>query len=90
MKRGTNDEAGFDLLGLMLKLPYIPLMIFYSRSRIDEDTARQRGAFGIATKASDLVLLVKDALRSKRPLPQDWLSHMSAVKRLRELRAKDR
>jgi CheY-like chemotaxis protein len=63
MKRGDDEEAGYDLLGLMLALPHIPPLIFYSRSVIDQDIARRRGAFGTATKASDLVLLVKDALQ---------------------------
>ena len=89
MKRGENEEAGYDLLGLMLALPHIPPLIFYTRSVVDQDTARSRGAFGTATKASDLVLLVKDALQVGQGLTQHLSMVQGAFKRLRELRAKE-
>jgi CheY-like chemotaxis protein len=62
MKRGDIEDAGYDLLGLTLALPIIPPLIFYTRSKLDLDVAITRGAFGVATKASDLVLLVKSAV----------------------------
>ena len=66
MKRGDNEEAGYDLLGLILTLPRVPPLIFYTRSKLDFQVATTRGAFGIATKASDLVLLVRTAVAVTR------------------------
>lgn len=67
MKRGDNDDAGYDLLAKLLSTrPNIPV-IFYTRSKLDETIARQRGAFGVATKASDLIILVTSAVSRSSP-----------------------
>jgi CheY-like chemotaxis protein len=64
MKRGEKADAGIELLELMLRLPKMPPVIFYSRTQLDHRLVISQGAFGIATKASDLVILVKAAIQS--------------------------
>jgi CheY-like chemotaxis protein len=67
MKRGDDEEAGYDLLGKLLTRSIHVPFIFYTRSKLDENVARERGAFGVATKASDLIILMTSALS-----PDHW------------------
>ncbi|MBV9985458.1 response regulator [Bradyrhizobium sp.] len=62
MKRGSNYEAGYELLKLTLDLPIVPPLIFYTRSKLDMDVAMRCGAFALATKASDLMISVRAAI----------------------------
>jgi CheY-like chemotaxis protein len=62
MKRGVDDDAGYDLLGQLLTHHILIPVIFSTRSKLDEQVARERGAFGVATKASDLIILMTSAL----------------------------
>ncbi|WBL76029.1 response regulator [Bradyrhizobium xenonodulans] len=71
MKRGDDEEAGYDFLAKLLPLHINLPVIFYTRSKLDETIARQRGAFGVATKASDLIILITSAV-SRRSFDSYW------------------
>jgi len=84
MSRPEGQRAGYDLLAKIKMLrPAMPFVL-YSSSNTPEQEAeiKSAGAYGSTARASDLIRLVTDAIKSREPNARLEASYMQTLRNL--------